>query len=315
MRPTASLALFLLTACASDSARDAPPASARLDTTAAETGASRADTAAFRVAIQRLEQEAAGRLGVGAALLEGGETFVNGDARHPMQSVYKLPIAMAVLRQVDRGILRLDQEVEITPADMVRESQHSPIRDAHPAGTRMPLREVLRFNTAESDGTACDVLLRLAGGPANVDAFLGEIGVRGLRVANTEKEIGSDRRVQYENWMTAAGGLALLRAVHGREVLSDSSRTLLLRHMVETPTGMRRLRGGLPEGTVVAHKTGSSGSREGVAAATNDIGIVTLPDGRHLALAVLLTDSRLDEAGRERVIAGVARAAWDAWTR
>jgi len=96
-------------------------------------------------------------------------------------------------------------------------------------------------------------------------------------------------------------------------VLSDTSQALLLRFMTETMTGLKRLRGELPAGTVVAHKTGSSGARDGVAAATNDIGIITLPNGQHLAVAVFLTDSRADEASREHVIARVARAAWETW--
>jgi beta-lactamase class A len=64
---------------------------------------------------------------------------------------------------------------------------------------------------------------------------------------------------------------------------------------------------------VVAHKTGSSGTRNGVTAATNDIGIITLPEGRHLAVAVFLTESRANDAARDKVIARVARAAWDTW--
>jgi beta-lactamase class A len=86
-----------------------------------------------------------------------------------------------------------------------------------------------------------------------------------------------------------------------------------MRFLIETTTGPRRIRGDLPPGTVVAHKTGSSGTERGVAAATNDLGIVTLPDGRHLAIAVFLTDSRADDAARDRTIARVARTAWETW--
>ena len=64
----------------------------------------------------------------------------------------------------------------------------------------------------------------------------------------------------------------------------------------------------------MAHKTGSSGATNGIAAATNDIGIVTLPDGRHLAIAVFVSDSKADAATRDAVIARIAKAAWDAAT-
>jgi beta-lactamase class A len=65
----------------------------------------------------------------------------------------------------------------------------------------------------------------------------------------------------------------------------------------------------LPAGTVVAHKTGSSGTHDGVTAATNDIGLITLPDGRKLAVAVFVTDARADSATRDKVIAQIAAAA------
>jgi beta-lactamase class A len=74
----------------------------------------------------------------------------------------------------------------------------------------------------------------------------------------------------------------------------------------------KRLEGALPAGTRVAHKSGSSDVVGGVAAATNDIGLIQLPDGRHIAIAVFVTDSTADEATREQVIARIARAAYDA---
>jgi beta-lactamase class A len=77
-------------------------------------------------------------------------------------------------------------------------------------------------------------------------------------------------------------------------------------------TGPNRLRAGLPAGTVLAHKTGTSGELNGNAAATNDIGLITLPDGRRLAVAVFVTDARANEITRDRVIARIGRAAYDA---
>jgi beta-lactamase class A len=117
--------------------------------------------------------------------------------------------------------------------------------------------------------------------------------------------------VQYRNWATPVGIVDLLRAVQLGTGLSPASRSLLLQLMTDTTIGARRLKGLLPPGTVVAHKTGTSATSAGVTAATNDVGIVTLPDGRHLALAVFVSDSPADLATRESVIARIARAAWE----
>jgi beta-lactamase class A len=85
--------------------------------------------------------------------------------------------------------------------------------------------------------------------------------------------------------------------------------------MTQTPTGLKRIKGLLPAGTVVAHKTGSSGTVNGLTAATNDVGLITLPNGKHLAVAVFVSDSTANDAAREEVIARVARATWDEWSK
>ena len=81
--------------------------------------------------------------------------------------------------------------------------------------------------------------------------------------------------------------------------------------MTESIPGAKRLKGQLPAGTVVAHKTGTGGTRDGITSATNDIGIITLPNGMHLAVAVFVSDSSADEPTRESVIGRIAKAAWD----
>ncbi|WP_199320450.1 class A beta-lactamase, subclass A2 [Leptolyngbya sp. FACHB-261] len=264
--------------------------------------------------IEQISQAAQGQVGVAATVLETGESItLNATQRFPMQSVYKFPIGMAVLAQVDQGRLQLEQRVRVEKSDFVSERQHSPIRDENPQGVELSLAELLRYMVSESDGTACDVLLRLVGGPTVVTEYLRDLGVNGIVVADTEKEIGQDQAVQYRNWATPEAMVVLLRALQEGQGLSDSSQALLLRLMTETPTGLRRIKGLLPAGTVVAHKTGSSRTVNGVTAATNDAGLVTLPNGQHLAIAVFVSDSRADYAVREEVIARVARAAWDEW--
>ncbi len=255
-----------------------------------------------------------GKVGITAALLGTPERAAFHNAqRFPMQSVYKFPIAMAVLHLVDGGSLSLDQVVRIARSEMVPAALHSPIRDQHPEGAAVSLREVLRYAVSESDGTASDVLLRLAGGPARVTAYLRTLGIRDLTVATTELEMSRDTRAQYRNWATPDAAVALLTAFDAGRGLTPASHALLRQWMTATATGPARIKGLLPPGTVVAHKTGTSGTDQGFTAATNDIGLVTLPDGRRFAIAVFVADSTADQTVRERVIAQAAEAAWNHW--
>src|SRR6266487_383509 len=267
----------------------------------------------LRNQIEQIAYTAKGHVGVAAVLLETGETIsLNPRDHFPMQSVYKLPIAMAVMKQVDAGKLTLDQKVPVTKSDFVRRGQNSPIRDKYPNGTEITVIELVRYAISESDGTASDVLVRLAGGAEAVQAYLNELGVREMIVLNTEKEIGQDWETQYRNSASPEAAVALLRALYERKGLSESSQALLLKFMTESTPGAKRLKGLLPAGTIVAHKTGTSGTEKGITAATNDIGVITLPNGHHLAIAVFVSDSPADEATREGVIARIAKAVWDA---
>lgn len=262
--------------------------------------------------LARITSAAKGKVGVAAVVLETGETVsLNPQDHFPMQSVYKLPIGMAVMKQVDAGKIKLDQKVSVTKRDFVRIGQHSPIRDQNPNGVEMSVSDLLRYAISESDGTASDVLMGLAGGPEAVQSYLTELKITDMIVLNTEKELGQDWQTQYRNWASPEAAVALLRALRERQGLSEASQALLLKFMTESTPGAKRLKGLLPAGTIVAHKTGTSGSQKGITAATNDIGLITLPNGKHLAIAVLVSDSPADEATREGVIAKIAKAVWD----
>jgi len=264
-----------------------------------------------------IAEAAQGRVGAAVVVLESHDEpmgWLSGYS-YPMQSVYKLPIAMAVLRKVDTGDLSLEAPVRVEKSELVPKEAHSPLRDKNPNGTTLALRELVRLAIVESDGTASDVLMRVAGGPEKVMSYLKELGITELLVQDTEMQLATDPKAQYRNTATPAAAIKLLGALHSGPALSQKSRTLLLQDMTDSTPGAARLKGALPPGTPVAHKTGTSGTEKGVTAATNDIGVITLPDGRHLAIAVFVADAKADQATREGVIARIARAAWDFYVK
>jgi len=159
------------------------------------------------------------------------------------------------------------------------------------------------------------VLLRVLGGTVTVSNYLARLSVSDVMVATTEKEMGQDELVQYRNWATPEAMAQLLRILHEGRGLSPRTREILMEFLIQTSTGPRRIKALLPANTRVAHKTGSSRTVLGLTRATNDAGIVTLPDGRHFSVSVFVADSAASEADREAVIGKIARAAWDYWAK
>jgi beta-lactamase class A len=254
-----------------------------------------------------------GPVGAAFSLLETGESVSLEGARYfPTQSAYKFPIAILVLRQIDAGKLTLDQRIRVSPNDFVSDREFT-IRRQFPQGAELTIRELLRFMISESDGTACDVLLRLIGGPEAATKSLRELGIENFIIARYEKEMFDQPSVRYENKATPEEAVNVLKLLQTGKILSDVNRDLLLDLMINSRPGPKRLKGLLPPGTVVAHKTGTSATINGVTSATNDIGIITLPDGTHLAIAVFVSDTKANLPTREGVIAKIAEAGWKCW--
>jgi beta-lactamase class A len=270
-----------------------------------------AGLARARHTIDSLAGSISGKVGAAAMIVETGDVVMShGNDRFPMQSVAKLPIAMAVLRRVDAGTLKLSEVMHVRKADMIA-GIHSPIRDLSPNGNNLTVRELLRAAIVESDGVAADVLLVLT--PlATVNQMLHTLGADSMRIVATERAMAADPMMQYKNWSTPLAAVKLLRALQLGHAISAPSRVLLMGWLTETEIGVARIKSLLPSGTAVAHKTGTDATHQGLTRATNDIGLVTLPNGQHLAVAVFIKDSKATEAQREAMIAKIARAAWDA---
>ncbi|WP_210253394.1 class A beta-lactamase [Microvirga arsenatis] len=306
----------------------------------------RTDTLAAR--IEALDGETgSGRLGVGLVDLKDGSAWSwRGDERFPMQSVYKLPIALAILTAADDGRLNLDDTIALGREDL--SIQWSPIaREFKGERATYTVRQLAEHALQLSDNTASDALLRLAGGPGSVTALLHRHGIAGMRVDRSEREMQPEAlglppfRPEWANETALAEALNdlppsvrraalvayladirdtttpkaaahLLAKLARGELLSEPMTRVFLGILAGTRTGGSRIKAGVPEGSAVAHKTGTAMDVLGTGPAVNDVGIVTLPGGRQIVVAVFVAGSDRPPAERERLIASVTRAAIEA---
>lgn len=262
--------------------------------------------------IETISKQARGVVGVGIMDLKTKETLlINQDHKFPMQSTFKFPLAIAVLDLVDKGKYRLDQKIHVTKTE-IDPHTHSPMRDKHPnQDFDITLGELLSYSVSESDNNACDILFGLAGGTKKVNDYIHSLGVRDIAIVATEREMKASWDVQYTNYARPSAYLQLLQIAYERKKLSKASHDFLWKVLVEGPTGMKRIKGLLPKGTEVAHKTGTSMTNaSGITAATNDAGIMKLPNGKDVAVVVFVSDAAADADTRERVIAEIAKAVW-----
>ncbi len=237
---------------------------------------------------------------------------VNADLHYPMQSVFKFHIALAVLADIDKGRFAMNQKIEI-PKKSMFPNFYSPIKDKYPNGATLPLSEIMAYTVSKSDNVGCDALLRLIGGPQKVEEYFVKNNFKDIAIKINEEVMQNNWDLQFQNWTTPKAANELLAGFYynKQKLLSKSSHAFIWKTMKLTETGKDRLKGQLPKGTVVAHKTGWSGTKDGIMAAVNDIGIVFLPDGRHFFISVFITDSKENLETNEKIIADIAKAAWD----
>jgi beta-lactamase class A len=261
---------------------------------------------------------------------------INADRDYPMMSVFKAPVAAAVLAQVDAGRIRLEQEVTITRSDVV-DGAAVPSIGAHFSGEQMhfTVDRLLSAAVSESDNTAVDALIRLVGGAHVVTDFLRMHGIDGMRVDLGEGEISRifedtangqtipaheteqaalvRQRRGYRAYMndprnrtTPDAAADFLEKLWSGQLLSAHSTTRLLDLMYGQTTPVR-LRAGLPAGVRFADKCGTSYSLEGETAAYNDIGIITWPNGHTVIVAAFLTASKSDKKTRDALFAEIGK--------
>ncbi len=258
---------------------------------------------------------------VGISMIgNGGKDTLSfyGERHFPMQSVFKFHIALAVLAEVDKGKLSLDQPITIGKEKLLPESFWSPLRDENPNGGVFTIARLIQYSVSHSDNTACDELIRLIGTPKTVEAYFKQQQIEDIQITYNEEQMQAKWENMFENWTTPKAASHTLKLFYENKqpLMNKSSYDFFWKTNFETTTGEHRIKGLLPKETRVAHKTGWSGTHPetGITAAVNNIGIVFLPNGEYFILSVFVSESKEDFDTNEHIIAEIAKAVYDHYT-
>ncbi|KQW96153.1 class A beta-lactamase, subclass A2 [Flavobacterium sp. Root420] len=255
-------------------------------------------------------------VGISIKSIEDKDTLsINGNLKAPMMSVFKFHIALTVLNQVDEGKLSLDQKIFIKKKDL-HENTWSPMREDYPEGNMdLTLDKLLRYTVSHSDNNGCDLLINLVGGTKVIQKFINKQGIKDFVIKVNEQQMETWKNL-YVNTTTPLTTTELLEKFYKGEVLKEETTKYLYEIMVETSRGLTWMKAGLPEGTELAHRTGISGTNDNnLRVAMNDIGIVKLPNGKHFILSVYLKEITETKEDTEKIIADIAKATWDYFTK
>ena len=285
-----------------------------------------------------------GLAGIAVRSVDDGWTVdsVDAERRMPQQSVSKLWVAMTVMDQIDSGRITLETPVTIRREDLTL--FHQPVASlVTKDGVYVTnVRDLLNRAMTQSDNTANDSLLRTVGGPAAVRAFIAKKQLGNIRFGPGERLLQAGtagltwrqdmamgrgfeaaraklpanvRQAAYRSYVAdpvdgaapSAIAAALARLKKGL-LLSPQSTQYLVATMESSKTGKYRMRGAVPPGWTFGHKTGTGQNLLSRTAGYNDVGLLTAPDGRAYAIAVMIGDTARTIQDRQLLMQGVVKA-------
>ena len=250
-----------------------------------------------------LEIKAQGRFGLYVLdTVSGAEAGWRGDERFPMCSTFKTLLAARMLYLAQRDEIRLWRKLYYSPSEVVAWSPISEKRAGANGG--MTVQELCEAMVLVSDNTAANVLLEASGGPVALTQWLRELGDGTTRLDRNEPSLNTALPGDERDTTTPQAMVQSLQKLLLGDVLEGYARALLQQWLVDSRTGDKRVRAGMPDDWKVGGKTGSG--ERGTACDT----LIVWPTAQSAPLLVTayLTGSPLDGAGREAVLARAGEA-------
>ena len=298
--------------------------------------------------LQKLVADSDGRIGICAFDTKATEAIcINGEQKFPLQSVMKLVVGAAVMDAIDRKQMTLSDVIVLRPQDASPGPQEFADLIRAKGSLKATVEELVRRAIVDSDSTSVDVLIERIGGVATVQDFLKRKQVNGISIDRDERHLqaesaGLSWKEEYADsnkfeaavkalpeqtvdaaWnfylkdqrdtATPVGMVNFLKALTIGTILSESSTKKLLEIMEATVTGRDRLKAGIPKNWELGHKTGTGRSWKGMNSVTNDVGILTAPDGGKIAVTVFVAESKRSSDERAGIIARTAKLVTSAY--
>lgn len=240
----------------------------------------------------------------------GAEISINADEKFPMASVFKFPISIAILKKVESGELKLSQKYHLKKSDVVV-ALGGPITEKYPQGNvDLSLDELLKYMVSDSDNTACDYLIGVAGGPAKVTEALRKLRVENITVSRTEAEAAktsNDPGPQGLDTATPKAIVSLYEMLRDGKLLNPDLKQHLLTLMTES-TNPPHISRNLPKDLKIAHKSGRCHKNLCV----NDTAMITLPGAKGEVLMAIFVDGNVTFDSGSAVISKISKIGYDA---
>lgn len=205
--------------------------------------------------IAALEKQNGGRLGVCILNTQTGKYIGNHlTERFGMCSTFKFALAAIMLKEIELGKANPDLEIKVEKRGLRPYGEIS--EKALEKGT-VAIKDAIRAIQLNSDNITANALLSFLGGPLAMTQKLREMGDETTRLDRIEPEMNLVSGDGVHDTTTPIAFAQTMQKILLGEYMSKDNRKYLLDLMIETQTGKKRLRAGLPKEWIAGDKTGT----------------------------------------------------------
>lgn len=266
--------------------------------------------------LQTIADGAPGEVGIALITSDGDTVLVNNEDKYPLMSVFKLHQAVSLCRRFDEKGTSLDSIIHIRRAELNPHTWSPMLKDFSGDEIEISVRDMLRYTLTQSDNNASNYMFANIQTVEDTDSCITLLIPRdSFRLSVTEADMWSDHSLCYRNHSSPLGAALLISRLFDGDIAGSGNSPFIRTTLSECLTGTDRIAAPLKnlKGVSVAHKTGSGfRDADGTLSAHNDVGFVTLPDGRRYTLAVLVKDFKGSETEAAAVIARISATVYDA---
>lgn len=276
-------------------------------------------TEALKDSLDKIAGEYPGAIGIAIITGAGDTVTVNDEDKYPLMSVFKLHQAISLCDLFKKRGLSLDTMVNINPAQLNPDTWSPMLKDFAGRKLNISVRDLLRYTLIQSDNNASNYLFHRFQDIASADRHIATIIPRdAFRLAVTEADMWADHTKCYDNHSSPSGVAMLIDRLYTDSILHPEYQDFICATLRECRTGADRIVAPLTgkDGVTAGHKTGSGfRNADGTLSAHNDAAFITLPDGRHYTLVVLVKDFNGSEKEASGAIARISSVVYSMMTQ
>jgi beta-lactamase class A len=238
-----------------------------------------------QVELAKLERTSGARLGVFALDTATGQTFgLNQDERFSMCSTFKLLLAAVVLREADAGRLKLETFLPYSQQDMV---SNASVTEKYLDKGGMSIVALAEAAQKTSDNVAANLLIKHLGGTEEFTKILRGMNDSLTRIDRLEPQLNLGAIGEVRDTTTPRAMSETVARLVAGNLLMPASREMLIKWLIETSTGLKRIRAGIPAGWQAGDKTGTAAAK-GMPNKHNDVAVIWPPGRAPIIVTVFL---------------------------